>query len=45
MLTLFALAPADPVFKFLKADSGDTSDIGWNFGKFLVGKDGKVIKR
>ena len=41
-----ALVPtADPVFNYLKKASGDESDIGWNFGKFLVGKDGSVIKR
>ena len=36
---------ADPVFNYLKKASGNESDIGWNFGKFLVGKDGSVIKR
>ncbi len=33
------------MFKYLKKASGDEADIGWNFGKFLVGKDGSVIKR
>jgi len=33
------------VYKYLKKASGDEADIGWNFGKFLVGKDGSVIKR
>lgn len=26
-------------------DSGDSSEIGWNFEKFLVDKKGKVVKR
>ena len=36
---------ASPVFQFLKVASGDTSLIGWNFAKFLVGKDGTVVGR
>jgi len=36
---------ADPLYKFLIKDSGEIRDIEWNFAKFLVGKDGKVIKR
>lgn len=31
---------ASPVFKFLAADKGEPR---WNFHKYLVGKDGKVI--
>ena len=31
-----------PVYQFLTQAAGDVS---WNFGKFLVGKDGKVIQR
>ena len=39
---------ADPFYNFLKnAQSGvlGTKNIKWNFSKFLVNKDGKVIKR
>lgn len=31
-----------PVYQFLTADNDEPD---WNFAKFLVGKDGKVIKR
>ncbi|MEB3227151.1 MAG: glutathione peroxidase [Synechocystis sp.] len=31
-----------PLYQFLV---GDGEDIGWNFGKFLVGRDGAVIAR
>ncbi|KAG2489497.1 hypothetical protein HYH03_011950 [Edaphochlamys debaryana] len=34
-----------PVYAYLKSASGDTSDIGWNFGKFLVRPDGTVAGR
>ncbi|KAI8828265.1 glutathione peroxidase, partial [Chytriomyces cf. hyalinus JEL632] len=34
----------DPIYNFLKS-STDGKDIAWNFGKFLVGKDGVVIAR
>ncbi|GIL53084.1 hypothetical protein Vafri_8768 [Volvox africanus] len=33
------------VYQYLKVASGDTSDIGWNFGKFLVRPDGTVFGR
>jgi glutathione peroxidase len=39
---------ADPVYKFLKSEAPGvlgTEAIKWNFTKFLVGKDGQVIKR
>lgn len=39
---------ADPVYEFLKSEKPGflgTKKIKWNFTKFLVGKDGKVIKR
>jgi glutathione peroxidase len=39
---------ADPLWKWLKAEAPGvlgTEAIKWNFTKFLVGKDGKVIKR
>lgn len=36
-----------PLYKHLKAAKGGFlgSDIKWNFGKFLVGRDGEVIGR
>ncbi len=34
-----------PLISHLIKESGDSNDIGWNFEKFLVGKDGKVIGR
>jgi glutathione peroxidase len=38
---------ADPVFDWLKKQKGGfiTSDIKWNFSKFLLDKDGKVVNR
>lgn len=39
---------ADPLYKYLKAEKPGlmgTKRIKWNFTKFLVGKDGKVVKR
>ena len=39
---------AHPVFKFLKSESPGllgTEAIKWNFTKFLVDRDGKVVKR
>lgn len=39
---------AHPLFKYLKKEQpGDTpdGDIVWNFTKFLVDRDGKVVKR
>ena len=41
-------AGADPLWKWLKAKAPGllgTEAIKWNFTKFLVGKDGQVIKR
>jgi glutathione peroxidase len=38
-------ARASPVWTFLKAAYGDTSDIGWNFGKFVMARDGNVVGR
>ena len=35
---------AHPLYTWLKAHAGG-GDIKWNFTKFLVGRDGKVIKR
>ncbi|MBE9239993.1 glutathione peroxidase [Synechocystis salina] len=31
-----------PLYQFLV---GDGEDIGWNFGKFLIGRDGQVVAR
>ena len=39
---------ADPIFQWLKSEAPGllgTEIIKWNFTKFLVGKDGQVIKR
>jgi glutathione peroxidase len=41
-------AQADPLFKWLSSEAPGllgSKAIKWNFTKFLVGKDGKVIKR
>ncbi|RYX94491.1 MAG: glutathione peroxidase [Comamonadaceae bacterium] len=41
-------AHADPLFKYLTAEAPGllgSKAIKWNFTKFLVGKDGEVIKR
>jgi glutathione peroxidase len=41
-------AKADPLFKWLTAEAPGllgSKAIKWNFTKFLVGKDGQVIKR
>ncbi|KAL3162853.1 hypothetical protein ABBQ32_009306 [Trebouxia sp. C0010 RCD-2024] len=40
-------AGADPLYDFLKSQQGGllTSDVKWNFTKFLIGKDGEVRKR
>lgn len=35
----------DPLYAWLTKDSGFTGDIGWNFTKFLVGPDGRVVAR
>ena len=38
-------ANVHPVYQWLKSQPGATGDIAWNFTKFLVGRDGKVVKR
>ena len=35
---------AHPLYEWLRSETTG-KDIKWNFGKFLVGKDGQVIKR
>ncbi len=35
----------DPLYSWLIANSGSSEDIHWNFEKFLIGRDGKVIGR
>jgi glutathione peroxidase len=34
-----------PLYSYLTRESGYTGDIGWNFTKFLVDPDGKVVAR
>lgn len=34
-----------PLYAWLTKESGFTGDIGWNFTKFLVGPDGRVVAR
>jgi glutathione peroxidase len=38
---------ADPLYKWLKAETpgSDDRDIEWNFAKFLIGRDGRPVKR
>lgn len=38
---------AHPIYTWLKSEQGGllTDDIKWNFTKFLIGRDGKVIDR
>ncbi len=52
---LFTIAPviddtakkvtAQPVFQWLYAQPGMSAKVAWNFEKFLVSKEGKVVKR
>jgi glutathione peroxidase len=35
----------NPLYQWLLASQDNHDDIGWNFEKFLVGRDGSVIKR
>lgn len=34
-----------PLYDYLKKSSADQANIGWNFEKFVIGKDGKVVSR
>lgn len=34
-----------PLYKWLLEKSGDTKDIEWNFGKFLVSRSGSTVQR
>lgn len=34
-----------PLYDFLKKSSEDQGNIGWNFEKFVIGKDGRVVSR
>jgi len=34
----------NPLYKYLKGQTGN-KEIGWNFEKFLISKEGKVVKR
>ena len=34
-----------PLYQFITADPATGGEVKWNFTKFLVGKDGKVISR
>ena len=34
---------ASPLFGFLRAEA--PGDVAWNFTKFLVGRDGRVLRR
>jgi glutathione peroxidase len=39
---------AAPLYQWLRSEQpgdGDSSDIGWNFAKFLVDQSGTVVKR
>jgi glutathione peroxidase len=39
---------AAPLYQWLRVEQpgeGDTSDIAWNFTKFLIDRDGNVVRR
>jgi glutathione peroxidase len=38
-------ASQQPVYTWLKAQPDQSADIAWNFEKFLVSRDGKIVKR
>lgn len=35
----------DPLYWYLTRDSARPGKVGWNFTKFLIGRDGKVVER
>jgi glutathione peroxidase len=47
MFTIGNVNPPDqqPVYTWLKAQPGQSADVGWNFEKFVVSRDGKVAAR
>jgi glutathione peroxidase len=38
-------ASKHPLYAYLTTEAAPAGEVAWNFGKFLVGKDGKVIRR
>ena len=34
-----------PLFVYLTEESGLTGEIAWNFSKFLIDRNGKLVKR
>jgi glutathione peroxidase len=34
-----------PLYKYLTTESPKPGEIGWNFAKFLIGRDGQVVDR
>ena len=36
---------ADPVYKYLRTEAPEADEVKWNFTKFLIDKDGKIVKR
>ncbi len=36
---------AHPLYNYLKSKAGNDEDVAWNFTKFLIDKNGKVIQR
>ncbi|UPT76174.1 MAG: glutathione peroxidase [Elusimicrobiota bacterium] len=38
-------AAIHPLYKYLTTEAGHNGDIPWNFAKFLVDKEGKVVER
>lgn len=47
MMSKVSVKGADiaPLYKFLTANANPAGDVKWNFEKFLIGKDGKVVAR
>jgi glutathione peroxidase len=40
-----AAGPEQPVYKWLNAQPGMSAPVAWNFEKFLISAEGKVVKR